>query len=346
MFEAVEALIAEHAELERQLADPSIHADQAQARRVGRRYAELQRVVAAYPPGGRPATTSPRPGSCPPKTRASLSRPTDWRSSDEALEERLRLLLLPRDPLEDKNVLLEVKAGEGGEESALFAGDLLRMYLRFAERRGWRTEITGGRRVRSRWHQERDAGGEGQGLRRRRRGIGRTRRHALLAAEVRRRRAPGPAGARHRVAGSHPHLCGGRAGAAGGRGRRHRAGGQRPPHRRVPVVRARRAERQHHRLRGSDHARAHRHRGLVPEREKPAAEQGTGPPHPSVAAVGDRPGARRQGGRPPPGAARCARSTGPSGSVRTTFRRTASPTTGSGSRPTTSTRSSTVISRR
>src|SRR5690606_9649461 len=57
------------------------------------------------------------------------------------LEERLRLLLLPRDPMEDKNVLVEIKAGEGGEESALFAGDLLRMYLRYAERRGWRTEI-------------------------------------------------------------------------------------------------------------------------------------------------------------------------------------------------------------
>jgi peptide chain release factor 1 len=50
-------------------------------------------------------------------------------------------LLIPRDPNDDKDVIVEVKAGEGGEESALFAGDLLRMYLRYAERQGWRTEI-------------------------------------------------------------------------------------------------------------------------------------------------------------------------------------------------------------
>jgi peptide chain release factor 1 len=57
------------------------------------------------------------------------------------LEDKLRLLLLPTDPNDDKDVILEVKAGEGGEESALFAGDLLRMYLRYAERQGWKTEV-------------------------------------------------------------------------------------------------------------------------------------------------------------------------------------------------------------
>ena len=56
-------------------------------------------------------------------------------------EDRLRRLLVPRDPDDDRDVILEVKAGEGGEESALFAGDLLRMYLRYAERRGWKTEV-------------------------------------------------------------------------------------------------------------------------------------------------------------------------------------------------------------
>jgi peptide chain release factor 1 len=57
------------------------------------------------------------------------------------LEQRLRQLLVPRDPNDSRDVILEVKAGEGGDESALFAGDLLRMYLRYAERRGWATEI-------------------------------------------------------------------------------------------------------------------------------------------------------------------------------------------------------------
>ena len=58
-----------------------------------------------------------------------------------ALEEQLQQLLVPRDGNDAKDVILEVKAGEGGEESALFAGDLLRMYLRYAERQGWKTEV-------------------------------------------------------------------------------------------------------------------------------------------------------------------------------------------------------------
>jgi peptide chain release factor 1 len=62
------------------------------------------------------------------------------RRRDEAAEE-LRTLLIPRDPNDGKDVIVEVKAGEGGEESALFAGDLLRMYLRYAERQGWKTEL-------------------------------------------------------------------------------------------------------------------------------------------------------------------------------------------------------------
>ncbi|HWJ65407.1 MAG TPA: peptide chain release factor 1, partial [Nocardioides sp.] len=62
-------------------------------------------------------------------------------SRREQAEERLRHLLVPRDPADAKDALLEVKSGEGGEESALFAGDLLRMYSRFAEARGWRTEV-------------------------------------------------------------------------------------------------------------------------------------------------------------------------------------------------------------
>lgn len=57
------------------------------------------------------------------------------------LEEQLKILLLPKDPNDDKNVILEVRAGTGGEEAALFARDLLRMYLRYAERRGWKAEI-------------------------------------------------------------------------------------------------------------------------------------------------------------------------------------------------------------
>ncbi len=59
----------------------------------------------------------------------------------ESLQEELRVLLLPKDPNDEKNVLLEIRAGTGGEEAALFGGDLLRMYTRYAERKGWKTEI-------------------------------------------------------------------------------------------------------------------------------------------------------------------------------------------------------------
>src|SRR5262249_55576031 len=62
----------------------------------------------------------------------------------DELEKRLADLLVPRDPHDGDDVVLEVKAGAGGEESALFAGDLLRMYQRYAERRGWKTEVLGG----------------------------------------------------------------------------------------------------------------------------------------------------------------------------------------------------------
>ncbi len=126
MFDSCEDLARELDEVETELADPSIHADQAAARKLGRRYAQLRPVVAAY---------------------------REWRAlhedhlaaveleREERAAERLRELLIPRDPMDDKDVIVEVKAGEGGEESALFAGDLLRMYLRYAERRGWATEV-------------------------------------------------------------------------------------------------------------------------------------------------------------------------------------------------------------
>ena len=59
----------------------------------------------------------------------------------EKLEERLKILLLPKDPNDEKNVIFEIRAGAGGEEAALFAGDLFRMYMRYAERRGWKVKV-------------------------------------------------------------------------------------------------------------------------------------------------------------------------------------------------------------
>ncbi len=65
----------------------------------------------------------------------------DLKVKKEELTKELEVLLLPKDPLDDKNIIMEIRAGTGGEEAALFAGDLLRMYLRYAERKGWKTEM-------------------------------------------------------------------------------------------------------------------------------------------------------------------------------------------------------------
>ncbi|MDH2387356.1 peptide chain release factor 1 [Streptomyces sp. HNM0663] len=141
MFEAVEELVGEHADLEKQLADPSVHADQANARKLNKRYAELTPIVAAYRSWrqtGDDIVTARELAADDPDFADEVKELEKHR---EELTEKLRLLLVPRDPSDDKDVILEVKAGAGGDESALFAGDLLRMYLRYAERAGWKTEI-------------------------------------------------------------------------------------------------------------------------------------------------------------------------------------------------------------
>ena len=134
-------LVAEYAEVERALSDPAVHADQAQARRLGRRFAELAPIVATSheldAARGDLATAKELAAEDP----SFAAEATSLAARIDELEDRLRELLLPKDPNDGKDVILEVKAGEGGDESALFAGDLLRMYLRFAERQGWTTEL-------------------------------------------------------------------------------------------------------------------------------------------------------------------------------------------------------------
>ena len=134
-------LLDEYAQLERRLADPAIHADQSTARQVGRRFAELT-------PIHKTATELTQARSDLAAARELAAEDPDFAVEADALaeripdiEEKLAELLMPRDPNDGKDVILEIKAGEGGEESALFAGDLLRMYLRYAERRGWVTEV-------------------------------------------------------------------------------------------------------------------------------------------------------------------------------------------------------------
>ncbi|MEV7597444.1 peptide chain release factor 1 [Kitasatospora sp. NPDC089797] len=141
MFEAVEELLVEHADLEKRLADPSVHADQNNARKLAKRYAELTPITRAYRQWRQAGEDIEAARELAAEDPEFLSEVKDSEHRRDELTEELRLLLVPRDPSDDKDVILEIKAGEGGEESALFAGDLLRMYLRFAERVGWKTEL-------------------------------------------------------------------------------------------------------------------------------------------------------------------------------------------------------------
>jgi peptide chain release factor 1 len=136
MADPIDDLLAEHAGLEERLADPAVHADQATARELGRRYAEIGPTVAAV--RRREAL------------RGDLAAARELEMAEEAAEltadlavvdARIRELMIPKDPGDAKDVILEVKAGEGGDESALFAGDLVRMYTRYAESQGWKTEV-------------------------------------------------------------------------------------------------------------------------------------------------------------------------------------------------------------
>ena len=141
MFEAVDALVEEHAALEQRMAAPDAFSDPALSRELNQRYAALTAVVRAYREwqavsGDLQAARELAEEE--PSFTAEVERLDAQRLE---LEERLRRLLVPRDPVDGKDAILEIKAGEGGEESALFAGDLLRMYSRYAERRGWRTEV-------------------------------------------------------------------------------------------------------------------------------------------------------------------------------------------------------------
>jgi len=140
-FASVHALLAEYDILEKEMADPSIHADQGKARQLGKRYAALGPIIAGYR-AWKSATEDLAAG------KEMAADDADFAAEIPALEAKLQEtetaleeLLLPRDPNDDRDVILEIKAGAGGDESALFAGDLLRMYQRFAERQGWKTEI-------------------------------------------------------------------------------------------------------------------------------------------------------------------------------------------------------------
>jgi peptide chain release factor 1 len=137
----IEALLAEHADLERQLADPGLHADAGAAKRVGRRFAKISPIVSAYRKLETASGDLEAAKELAAEDSSFAAEIPDLEARVSKLETQLTDLLAPRDPHDGDDVVLEVKSGEGGEESALFAADLARMYIRYAERHGWTVTV-------------------------------------------------------------------------------------------------------------------------------------------------------------------------------------------------------------
>ena len=140
-FTKVEEMAAEMADLEAKLSDPATHGDPNEARRIGKRHAELRPVVAKYQELKQLREDEAAAREMGEEDASFLAEAEELKVQIAEAEDKLQQMLIPRDPLDGNDVILEIKAGAGGEESALFAGDLMRMYLKYAEKRGWATQV-------------------------------------------------------------------------------------------------------------------------------------------------------------------------------------------------------------
>ena len=134
MLEKLKEIALRYEDLQAQLADPGVYGDAVRLRDVTRELKELEPIVAAYH-AWRAAQASRADAE-----ELAQEEFAAARAECERLERELTLLLLPKDPNDRRNVILEIRSGVGGEESALFAGTLLRMYTMYAQSRGWRCE--------------------------------------------------------------------------------------------------------------------------------------------------------------------------------------------------------------
>ena len=143
MLEKLKEIALRYEDLQAQLADPGVYGDAVRLRDVTRELKELEPIVAAYH-AWRAAQASRADAEellhDPDLRELAQEEFAAARAECERLERELTLLLLPKDPNDRRNVILEIRSGVGGEESALFAGTLLRMYTMYAQSRGWRCE--------------------------------------------------------------------------------------------------------------------------------------------------------------------------------------------------------------
>ena len=140
-FPAAATALEEYQSIEEQMASPEVVSNPDKLRKLGRRHAELGAIVGAYK-----AWLQVKDDLA--AAQEMAGEDADFaeeakRLEDElpGVEEKLRTALIPRDPDDARDTIMEIKAGTGGEEAALFAGDLLRMYTRYAEKRGWSVNV-------------------------------------------------------------------------------------------------------------------------------------------------------------------------------------------------------------
>lgn len=147
MFDKLAMVEARYEELGELLARPEVVSNRALLQQYAREQRDLEAVVAAYRDYKQARRAADEAGAMlyetdDPELRALAQEELEQqRARLEALEQELRVLLLPRDPNDARDVIMEIRQGEGGDEAALFAADLFRMYSRFAEERGWKVEV-------------------------------------------------------------------------------------------------------------------------------------------------------------------------------------------------------------
>ncbi|MDM7856990.1 peptide chain release factor 1 [Thiopseudomonas acetoxidans] len=146
LLNRLDALVDRYEELTALLGDAQVISDQNQFRAYSKEYAEVEPVVQAYQSWNKlkndlaEAQTLLK-DSDPDVREMAVEEVAECKTAIEKLEADLQVLLLPKDPNDSRNVFLEVRAGTGGDEAAIFSGDLFRMYCRYAERQGWRVEV-------------------------------------------------------------------------------------------------------------------------------------------------------------------------------------------------------------
>lgn len=146
MFQKLEEVQGRYRELNSQLADPSIAADPGRYQKLAKEHASLQDIVDAYARlrevedeiEANKSLLEEDDDELKAMARAEIA---EFEAEEERLKKHLKQLLIPKDPLDEKNILLEIRAGTGGDEAALFVGDLFRMYDRYAANRGWKVDI-------------------------------------------------------------------------------------------------------------------------------------------------------------------------------------------------------------